>query len=192
MTSVRVGARALAWVAVGIAALLALPIAPASAHATLVGSDPKDGATVRELPSEVSLEFSEAVGSPAYVEVTASDGTDVGSGDPEVLDAIVTMPLASEGPAGTYTLAYRVVSADGHPISGELTFDVTTGSTAGSSGSAAEAESGSSGSSGSSDSSSGDEGGESFVSSHVEHFVVAGVGLLAGAVLVGLGLRARA
>jgi copper resistance protein C len=189
MTSVRAGgARAIAWVAVGVAALLVLPIAPASAHATLIRSDPKDGATVRELPSEVSLEFNEEVGSPAYVEVTASDGTDVAAGEPDILGAVVTLPLGSEGPAGTYTLAYRVVSADGHPISGELTFDVTTGSSPRGDPTGPTRTRDVAGSEAAANGGDDDEG---FLRSHVEHFAVAAVGLLAGAVLVGLGLRAR-
>jgi methionine-rich copper-binding protein CopC len=187
MISVRAGgARAIAWVAVGVVALLALPIAPASAHATLIGSDPKDGATVEKLPGEVSLEFNEEVAAPAFVEVTASDGTDVGSGDPEVLGDVVTLPLAPEGPAGTYTLAFRVVSADGHPVSGELTFDVLSGVTSDplDESDAAAAEGGGA-------DAAADDDGDGFIGSHVEHIAVGAVGLVLGAVLVGLGLRAR-
>jgi len=189
MTRARIGgARLAAWLVIGLAALVAMPIPPASAHATLTGSDPKDGATVQRLPDQVELEFSEEIGSPAFVEVKADDGTNVGSGDPEVLGATVTQPLASDGPAGTYTVAYRVVSADGHPISGELTFDVTTASS-----SAGSTPAGSTGDSAAPEpvSSSANDDDEGFFSRHVDHFVVAGVGLIAGALLVGLGLRAR-
>lgn len=190
MTSARIGrARMAAWLVVGLAALVAMPIPPVAAHATLTGSDPKDGATVKRLPDQVELEFSEEVGTPAFVEVKAADGTNVADGDPEVLGATVAQPLTAEGPAGAYTIAYRVVSADGHPISGELTFDVTraspsAGSTpAGSTGGSAEPEPVSS--------TSATDDDEGFFSRHVGHFVVAGVGVIAGALLVGLGLRAR-
>jgi copper resistance protein C len=185
MTSVRISAARLAALLVlGLAALVVLPLPPATAHAELIDSDPKDGATVETLPDQVVLEFSEEVASPAFVEVTAADGTEVTAGDPQVLGATIETPLAANGPAGTYTIAYRVVSADGHPISGELTFDVTTGS-------AGAPASGSAGSSDASPAAATDNDDEGFVSSHVPHFVVAGVGLIVGGLLVGMGLRAR-
>src|SRR5699024_10824890 len=37
----------------------------------------------------------------------------------------VSHPLADDLPAGEYSVDWRVVSADGHPISGEFTFTVT-------------------------------------------------------------------
>lgn len=176
MTSLRrCGSRAVAGAIVGLVGVLALPMAPANAHAGLASSNPKDGATVQSMPHEVVLTFTEAVGEP-QVEVTASDGTVVSDGDPEALGSTVTEPLTGEGPSGTYTIAYRVVSADGHPVSDELTFDVRSGSAPGESASTA---------------SSGHSGDEGFLGSHVSHFAVAGVGLLVGIVLVGVGLRAR-
>nr|WP_279536282.1 copper resistance protein CopC [Nocardioides ochotonae] len=102
---------------------------PASAHAALVSSDPADASSVETLPDEVTLEFNESIADPAYVVVTAPDGVRVNSGDAAVAGPQVTQALDAQGlalPAGTYTLAYRVVSADGHPISGEQTFEVET------------------------------------------------------------------
>ena len=107
--------------------------APASAHAALVSSDPADGSRVASLPAEVTLEFNEEISDPAYVVVTAPDGVRVNSGDAVVRGARVTQDLDAQGlalPAGSYTLAYRVVSADGHPISGEQTFEVTSATAA--------------------------------------------------------------
>src|SRR5262245_36862407 len=186
MTSVRItGARLAAWFVLGLAALVLLPLPPAAAHAELIDSDPKDGATVQTLPDQVRLEFSEEVASPAFVEVTAADGTQVAAGDPQVLGAAVETPLAANGPPGSYTISYRVVSADGHPVSGELTFEVTTGSAGAASGPDTTAAPSPAAATSTDDS---DEG---FVSSHVPHFVVAGVGLIVGGLLVGMGLRAR-
>jgi methionine-rich copper-binding protein CopC len=176
MTSLRRrGGRALAGAIAGLVGLLALPMPPAAAHAGLASSNPKDGTTVQSLPRQIVLKFTEAVGE-AQVEVTASDGTVVSDGDPEALGATVTEPLTGDGPSGTYTIAYRVVSADGHPVSDELTFDVRSGSPPGESANAG---------------SSGDSSDEGFLGSHVGHFAVGGVGLLIGMVLVGVGLRAR-
>ena len=100
---------------------------PATAHATLVSSNPKDGATLDSEPATVSLTFNEDVSTPAQLQVTAPDGSTLADEDPTVDGTKVTQSIGSAGLAGTYTIAYRVVSADGHPITGELTYDVTSG-----------------------------------------------------------------
>lgn len=180
MFSVRTGVvRLLASVVVGIALTLATPMPTAQAHAQLTGSTPEDGATVKTPPVQVTLEFNEEVGTPAYVEVTASDGTVVGDGEPDVLGGTVTQALDRAGPSGTYTIAYRIVSADGHAVSGELTFDVTTGPPPAENGAAADA------------SSDSDESEDGFFTRHAEHLALAAVGLVAGAWLVRAGWRGR-
>lgn len=116
-----------AAVALALCVLLAWPPGPASAHATLVRSDPRDGASLPSEPRTVSVTFNEDVATPAQLQVTAPDGTRLADGQPTIDGATVTQPLRTSGQAGDYTLAYRVVSADGHPVSGEVTYDVTSG-----------------------------------------------------------------
>ena len=67
---------------------------------------------------------------PSVVLVTKSDGASVVSGKSAVADNTVTTPVKT-GPSGDYTVAYRVVSADGHPVSGRLSFTVGTGTPGG-------------------------------------------------------------
>ena len=43
---------------------------------------------------------------------------------------MVTVPLRALGSAGVYTAGYRVVSADGHPVSGSITFTLRAPGTA--------------------------------------------------------------
>lgn len=106
--------------------VLALALAaPAQAHASLVASSPEDGASVATLPDEVSLTFSQEVRAPAYVVVTGPGG-DLAAGDPAIDGDTVTQAVTA-GPAGDYSLTFRVVSSDGHPITGEVTFTVTEG-----------------------------------------------------------------
>ncbi|HYN65286.1 MAG TPA: copper resistance CopC family protein [Ornithinibacter sp.] len=97
-------------------------------HARLTSATPADGATV-ERADEVVLTFNENV-NPDFVavRVTGPAGSEAG-GDPSVDGRTVTQPLAADLPAGTHQVAYRVVSADGHPIAGTLSF-VTTASPA--------------------------------------------------------------
>ncbi|MGY0492892.1 copper resistance CopC/CopD family protein [Streptomyces sp. WG-D5] len=100
--------------------------APASAHAALTGSDPEQGAVVDTAPKKVSLTFSEGVAiSDGAVRVLDPAGKRVDDGK-------VTHPggttyavgLHSGLPDGTFTVAYQVVSADSHPVSGAYTFSV--------------------------------------------------------------------
>lgn len=115
--------------AMATAALLFGPgTTTASAHDALVSVTPADGASLETSPEGVALEFS---GRPqelgTRVLVTAPDGRPVSDGPVELLDATVSQPLAPALPAGTYTVEWRVTSADGHPLSGSSTFDVAEG-----------------------------------------------------------------
>lgn len=114
----------------GILAGLVLLVAgagPASAHAALVGSDPADGSTQASAPTTVTLTFNEPIGNPAYLAVTAPDGTKVSVTDIRAVDQEVTATVADVDQKGRYSAAYRVVSADGHPVAGTLTYDVSAG-----------------------------------------------------------------
>ena len=112
-----------------VCACLILGAAPVSAHAALIGTDPSDGARLDKAPTTVTLEFSEDVATPAYVVITAPDGSRVKTGSVNVLDKTVTATMAPVDIKGTYSMSYRVVSADGHPVEGSTTFDLTIGRT---------------------------------------------------------------
>ena len=106
--------------------LVLLAAGPAAAHASLTGSTPAAGSTLDTAPATVELDFNENVGN-ADVVVTAPDGTEVGVSEVEAVDRQVTATVADVDQAGTYTLSFRVVSADGHPIQDSLRYDVTAG-----------------------------------------------------------------
>jgi copper resistance protein C len=94
---------------------------PATAHDVLRSTNPADGAQVEQLPDAVVLTFEEpALSVGSTVTVTGPDGP-VGRGSPQLVDTEVRQPLTG-GPAGTYTVLWRVTSADGHPISGTFRF----------------------------------------------------------------------
>jgi hypothetical protein len=101
--------------------------APAAAHNYLVSSTPSDGAVLDAAPSEVTLEFNGPVGQKfATVVVAGPDGTTVQSGAPRVVGGTVTQRVRPLEQSGTYRIAWRVVSSDGHPISGTLEFRLRT------------------------------------------------------------------
>jgi copper transport protein len=101
---------------------------PASAHAVLTSSDPQDGTVVRTAPRTVTLTFSESVGllDDSFRVLdhtnrrlhTGAPTRAGGRGD----TARVTLP-ARMG-KGTFTIGWRVVSADSHPVSGAFTFSI--------------------------------------------------------------------
>jgi copper transport protein len=100
--------------------------APVSAHAALTGSDPKQGAVVEQAPTRVSLTFSEEVAmSDGSVRVLDPAGKRVDTGRTTDLGGTTYgVPLHSGLPDGTFTVAYQVVSADSHPVSGAFTFSI--------------------------------------------------------------------
>ncbi|WP_232715841.1 copper resistance CopC family protein [Gordonia metallireducens] len=98
----------------------------ASAHSRLVSSDPDDGASLPAGPRTVTLTFNEAIQSAyAVLNVVGPDDHFWQSGDPKVDGSKVSVGVRELGPTGTYTINYRVTSADGHVVSGQRSFELT-------------------------------------------------------------------
>jgi copper transport protein len=102
---------------------------PASAHAVLTGSNPKDGAVVATAPQEVTLTFSEEIAmgddsirvlEPSGKRADTAEIRDLGTGG----TVAYGVELHSGLPDGTYTVAWQAVSADSHPVSGAFTFAI--------------------------------------------------------------------
>jgi copper transport protein len=111
-------------------ALVALAIAApaASAHATLEGTTPARGAVLKTEPEQVVFRFNEPVeGTFGAVRVFDAKGKRADDGHishPNGDGPKIAVGLRSGLPHGAYTATYRVVSADGHPVSGGIVFDV--------------------------------------------------------------------
>ncbi|MFI7640218.1 copper resistance protein CopC [Nonomuraea sp. NPDC049400] len=125
---------ALATVAAALFVLVTA--APALAHDALKSSSPAKGAKVKAL-EEVRLEFTAGVRLP-YVIVRGPGDAEHQRGKPEVDGKVVTQAVEGPLPDGKYTIAYRVVSSDGHPIEGEIPFKVEGAETPSASPSASE------------------------------------------------------
>ncbi|MFF4832258.1 copper resistance CopC/CopD family protein [Streptomyces sp. NPDC001315] len=101
---------------------------PASAHAALRDTDPADAAVLKAAPRDITLTFTESVGLlDDSFRVFDPDNHRVRTGEPQHAagssdTARVTLP--AELGKGTFTVAWRVVSADSHPVSGAFTFSV--------------------------------------------------------------------
>jgi copper resistance protein C len=115
-------ARALAVLALAAAAVAGSASA-ASAHAVLESTNPRAGAVVQGPLQSVRLTFDEAVGTPAFIAVTGPQGR-VDKGETTVNSAMVSVALKDSLPAGRYTVAFRVVSDDGHPVESSYTFQL--------------------------------------------------------------------
>lgn len=98
---------------------------PAAAHAGLLRSEPAPGATLDEPPADVALLFGAAVElTPDAVQVFGPDAQRVDDGEAELTDrnTVVRQPIHVEQP-GTYAVAFRITSADGHTVTGSFTYD---------------------------------------------------------------------
>jgi methionine-rich copper-binding protein CopC len=115
---------ALALAAAGGAALALGAAAPASAHAALVSTDPEQGAVVAEAPAGVSATFSEPLDGPSTeIAVTDPTGVVIEVADPTFDGDTFTQSMLYTTP-GTYTVAFRVISEDGHRVDDALSFTV--------------------------------------------------------------------
>ncbi len=108
-----------------------LAAAPASAHDELVSTDPAADSTVEALPAELTLTFSGELATEAgatEMQVTDAAGTSLADGEPVVEGTTVTQALTGAA-SGPITVLWKVVSSDGHPISGEYGFTVSAPTT---------------------------------------------------------------
>ncbi|MCC9174192.1 copper resistance CopC family protein [Arthrobacter sp. zg-Y179] len=111
-----------------LCAVLLVSAPPAAAHDELTGSTPGNGSVLDAAPESVELTFSSvpaAIGSE--VRILDEDGTDWAQGQVRILDNTATQQLRTGAPAGSYTVQWRVVSSDAHPIEGTFGFTVAGG-----------------------------------------------------------------
>ena len=101
---------------------------PASAHDAAESTSPAQGAALAAPPAEVSVTFSnKPLGIGSSFSVKDAGGTEWADGSVQIVDNVATQKLRPGGPAGTYTVAWRVVSSDSHPIEGTFTFTAASG-----------------------------------------------------------------
>ncbi len=115
---------AAAAVLIAIAAAV-VPAAAASAHDQLLESSPTEGQRFERAPETVSLTFnSDVLTVGARVVVVDESGKDWVVGDTTLNGAVVTASMPDALPVGGYQVRWRVVSGDGHPITGVIPFTV--------------------------------------------------------------------
>ena len=116
--------------------------APASAHAHLVNSLPRAGAVLAAGPSEVVLTFDQPIqafpGANGMV-VTGPQGSHWACGRARINGNTLTASMGEVGPPGRYQVHYRVLGADGHPITGSVPINIQRSASTASTASAANA-----------------------------------------------------
>ena len=106
------------------AAAVALLVAgPASAHTALVSSNIEAGRTYAEAPRAIELVFSAAVGLAEAKLALEGKEVPIDYAYPDEMRTDFRIPLP-ELASGRYTFAWRVMSKDGHAMTGELAFAV--------------------------------------------------------------------
>jgi len=119
--------RAGALLAATLLALLGLlvPGSPAWAHNALAAASPAKKATLKKAPTEVKLRFLQKL-DPDYTTITVSDASKqkVATSAPKVSGQTGTVTFTDTLANGAYTVAYQVVSTDGHTVKGSYEFTV--------------------------------------------------------------------
>ena len=102
----------------------------ASAHAVLDNSVPTSGATLEDTPLQIVLDFDESVESSlGYIKLFSSSGKRVQlpAVKADASDASIVRVIPPTLAQDSYVAVYRVISADGHPVEGAITFRVGAG-----------------------------------------------------------------
>lgn len=109
-------------VLLGSAVTLVVAAGPAAAHDVLVSTSPANGSTIAQTPSQIVLTFTDPALSIGTQMVVTGPAGPVSVSPPRLVDNTVVQDLPGPSPAGHYTVLWRVTSADGHPVTGEVSF----------------------------------------------------------------------
>ncbi len=116
------------WLSLAIVAFVSVLVmfpAGAQAHSILIGSSPSDGAQLANAPSAVSFTFNEDLLSYTdTISINDDAGKNLFSTPVHPSGPTVSIPWPSGLRSGTFQVAYRVASADGHPVSGAVMFTI--------------------------------------------------------------------
>jgi copper transport protein len=95
----------------------------AAAHAGLVASIPADGAALAAPPASIELRFTEAV-TPLVVRLIGASGSPLALPVPQTAGEVMSLSIPGNLNKGLYTVSFRVISKDSHPIGGSIVFAV--------------------------------------------------------------------
>jgi len=113
-------------------AVTTLNAAPAMAHTRIAKSSPGINSVIKNWPSKVTIIFNENLitlngASVNRIEVTNSQGVRIDEGATKVSGSSASAQLKGGQSSGRYTVTYRVVSSDGHPVTNTYSFTFISG-----------------------------------------------------------------
>ena len=121
----RAAAAALALAVLAALAVLGPFVPAADAHDQVTYTAPAESEQLDTAPADVTMQFTdEVIAVGALMLVVDESGEDWVDGPMAIDGATVVQPLKTGLPDGTFDVRWRVVSADGHPISGTFRFSV--------------------------------------------------------------------
>lgn len=120
--------KSLVALTVAVLALFSSPVA--SAHGEIVSTFPEQYSNATPIPSEVWIEFDgdlQTLDGQAIntIEVVDSTGLAVSYGDPIITGGKISTRLSGQSAPGVFSVNYRIVSEDGHPVEGNYTFNAS-------------------------------------------------------------------
>ncbi|WP_426615906.1 copper resistance CopC/CopD family protein [Bradyrhizobium sp. McL0616] len=95
----------------------------ASAHAALISVEPASGSLLQSAPKAVELRFNEAV-TPGAIQLIDGAGRERDDARVTVSGESISVAMPPDLPQGTAVVSYRVISQDGHPVSGSVIFSI--------------------------------------------------------------------
>ena len=120
--------KSLVALTVAVLALFSVPVS--SAHGEIVSTFPEQYSNATPIPSEVWIEFDgdlQTLDGQAIntIDVVDSTGLTVSYGDPVIEGGKISTKLSGQSAPGVFTVNYRIVSEDGHPVEGNYTFNAS-------------------------------------------------------------------
>jgi methionine-rich copper-binding protein CopC len=113
---------------VAVLALFSTPVA--SAHGEIVSTFPEQYSNATPIPTQVWIQFDgnlQTLDGQAIntIDVVDSTGLTVSYGDPVIDGGKISTKLSGQSASGVFTVNYRIVSEDGHPVEGSYTFNAS-------------------------------------------------------------------
>jgi copper resistance protein C len=123
VAAVRAGRAAALTAAFGLMSIVTA--SPALAHDELIGSSPAAGATLTALPKRVVLHFEEPPAPQGIkMKVVGPHGGLLNRTGPQLNGSTISETLRPSKRRGDYKISFRIISDDGHPVSGTIRFTV--------------------------------------------------------------------
>ena len=113
-----------------LASMTLLAPLPAHAHTSLVSSVPMKNSTIKAIPKTIALTFDDklvkiAGKNVSKFSVIGPDGKEIKLGPIALTNQIISATVLESKPKpGVYKIDYRVISGDGHPVSGTIKFTI--------------------------------------------------------------------